>query len=152
MGTLEMAAGEAPGRRAPRPTRGMRSEPVAILELAPAPGVIASGRRWVTETARAQGAADETADLVELLASELLTNALRHGPTEGRVVVHVTRRRHLLRITVHDGGDAPPVLRPAEPSREGGRGLHLVDALATSWGVDHDYHGGKSVWFEAPLA
>lgn len=133
-------------------TRLGHGDPVAILELVPAPGVIGAGRRWVTQTAVAAGADTDTADVVELLTSELLTNAVQHGPAGGRVTVHVVRRPGALRVTVHDDGPGGPVLREADLEGESGRGLHLVHALAAAWGVEHHRHSGKSIWFETALA
>lgn len=127
-------------------------DPVAILELAPAPGVIGAGRRWVTQTAVAAGVDDDTADVVELLTSELLTNAVRHSPAGAPVTVHVGRRPGALRVTVHDAGADQPTLQDAGPEDENGRGLLLVHTLATAWGVEHHLQSGKSVWFETALA
>lgn len=152
MRMLEMAPTDiSPWHLESRVGLGVHGEPVAILELVPAPGAIGSGRRWVTETAVAQGADGDVVDLVELLASELLTNAVQHGPAQGAIVVHVVRHRGVLRVTVHDDGSERPVMRPAGPEDEGGRGLQLVDMLADSWGTDRDPTGGKAVWFEVTV-
>ncbi|MEV5762710.1 ATP-binding protein [Streptomyces tendae] len=87
---------------------------------------------------------EETA---ELLLTELVTNALRHanGSSIG-VRIHVRDDR--LEIAVNDGSPAVPVLRPAGPDDESGRGLFLVEALAESWGVSAD---GATTWCSLPL-
>ncbi|MFE4663882.1 ATP-binding protein [Streptomyces sp. NPDC056734] len=89
-------------------------------------------------------------DLVEpaeLLATELLTNALRHGtgPTvRFRMRFHDD---HLL-IEVADGSPTPPSPRHATPDDETGRGLFLVDAIADDWGVSGD---GTTTWCSLAL-
>lgn len=81
-----------------------------------------------------------------LLTTELVTNALVHGGTEVELVVEVEELR--LKVEVSDRGDGR-VLMATAPSeeREGGRGIWLVDALATVWGTRHS-PDGKTVWFE----
>ncbi|MFI9201918.1 ATP-binding protein [Streptomyces sp. NPDC053048] len=106
------------------------------------------------------------ADTAELLASELVTNALVH--TDGGAVVTARLSggaapavRGRLRVEVRDFLARPPTLRPdvtgarsgngsgpgVEATATSGRGLLLVHALADGWGVRA--HGvGKAVWFE----
>lgn len=86
-----------------------------------------------------------TADTVELLVSEIATNALVHGAGEVRVRVNVSGGT--VRVEVDDGGSALPTLREASPTAEGGRGLALVTAMSSGWGVA-PRPGGKTVWFE----
>jgi anti-sigma regulatory factor (Ser/Thr protein kinase) len=127
-------------------------EPVAILDLPATTGSVASGRRWVVDAARAQGAGDDTVDVVELLASEVLTNAVRHGSTTGTIQVHVIRHAEHLRITVRDASTCLPEVKDAQPDEVGGRGMALVEMLAAAWGVHQHGIAGKSVWFEVALA
>lgn len=110
-----------------------------------------------------QWGAPGRAETAELLASELVTNALVH--TDGGAVV--TARldggpgasvKGRLRVEVRDFLSRHPVLRPAavcawgepegaEGAATSGRGLLLVHSLADAWGVTS--HGvGKAVWFE----
>jgi len=80
-----------------------------------------------------------------LLAGELVTNAVIHGG--GRFVLNVEFRSARLRVSVADGAPQVPVVLPTSAFQEHGRGMMLVDALATQWGTDvHDV--GKTVWFE----
>ena len=94
------------------------------------------------------------ADHAGLLASELVTNAVRHGrgPLGFRVAWYPERER--LRITVWDEGrDRVPVNPgPPGPDREDGRGLPIVAAIATDWGQYGTPGEGKALWAElAPL-
>ncbi|MEU3600365.1 ATP-binding protein [Streptomyces sp. NPDC006798] len=98
-----------------------------------------------------------TADVAELLASELVTNALIH--TDHGAVVTATVGTSTLRVEVRDfveGFPEPPAVS-REPRREQdlldthGRGLALVQSLADSWGV-RTQHAGKVVWFELNAA
>jgi anti-sigma regulatory factor (Ser/Thr protein kinase) len=90
------------------------------------------------------------ADTAMLLSSELVTNAVRHAGTR----LHVELSRLPiggLRIAVSDAapGDWPRVNQPGVDD-EGGRGMWLVDKLATTWGTTTGRRG-KSVWFELLL-
>ncbi len=88
-------------------------------------------------------------DVVELLVSEVATNAMIHGAGEVRVRVTVTGE--VVRVEVDDDDPGIPVVRPPSPTAEGGRGLALVTALSRDWGtLPRD--GGKTVWFEVSPA
>jgi two-component sensor histidine kinase len=88
---------------------------------------------------------EDTLDAVALCVSELVTNALDHAvpPYELRI----GRRGTRLRVEVDDASDRPPVLRPISPTAARGRGIFLVEAVATTWGV-HPTNDGKTVWAE----
>jgi len=68
-----------------------------------------------------------------------------HARSEPRLEVHVLRR--LLRIEVYDDDPTPPRQREADVDGPGGRGLQLVDTIATRWGSE-PAGAGKVVWFE----
>jgi anti-sigma regulatory factor (Ser/Thr protein kinase) len=81
---------------------------------------------------------------VEVLISELATNVVRHART--LFTVAATWDGGTLRIEVTDGSPLTPRLQlAAHPDSEGGRGLLLVDTIATDWGVDL-YSQGKTIW------
>lgn len=96
------------------------------------------------------------AGIGELLVSELATNAVRYGQGED-FRVDLDLRPGVLRVEVHDRSRVVPVPRHASPVEVGGRGLRLVDALASTWGAE-ETEDGKVVWFtlaaedRAPLA
>ncbi|WP_025618086.1 ATP-binding protein [Salinispora cortesiana] len=93
------------------------------------------------------------ADLVAVLA-ELVGNAVRHAdPLPGRVIrvgwrLRPTPAGPRIRLQVTDGG-APvePRIRAVDPDAPDGRGLHIVAALSSRWGIDRDGLG-QSVWAE----
>jgi anti-sigma regulatory factor (Ser/Thr protein kinase) len=88
------------------------------------------------------------ADSVVLLMNELITNALQHAP--GAVRVRMLLRQGLLRCEVLDTHQTRPIPHSPGDEDEDGRGLQLVDALASRWGwVIAD--GGKVVWFDLPV-
>lgn len=90
----------------------------------------------------------ELADSAELLLSELVTNAVQaQASAAPEVGVRFVWADGRLRLEARDVSDAPPVMNDAEEDEECGRGLVLVDALASGWGVDRD-DTGKTVWAE----
>ncbi len=87
---------------------------------------------------------DALAWQVELVVTELATNAVRHARTLFTVAMTWDGRR--LRIEVSDAHPVPPERRDdLPPDATGGRGLLLVEQLADRWGYDpHDR--GKTIW------
>lgn len=84
-------------------------------------------------------------DEAQLLVSELVTNAVRHGGPPVRVRVSCDGQAGLS-VRVTDGNPHPPVRRDVSTDAEGGRGVALVDIISSRWGVDHAA-SGKTVWF-----
>lgn len=85
-------------------------------------------------------------DEAELLVSELVTNAVRHGapPITMRVECDGSKG---LRVSVTDNNPEPAQVRHAGPLDESGRGLRLVDVISDAWGVEPRTDAGKDVWF-----
>ena len=104
------------------------------------------------EFARRSGCSEHALEILDdalLLISELVTNSVRHGGPP--IVLAIECDGDGLRVLVRDGAPELPTPRVAADDDEGGRGLTLVDLIASTWGVDavHDEHGpGKQVWFE----
>ncbi len=90
-------------------------------------------------------AADELVDTVQLLVTELVTNAVVHAASAPRLEIHLGRAT--IRIAVYDDDATMPERREPDVDRPGGRGLHLLDLLATRWGSE-PHPPGKVVWFE----
>jgi anti-sigma regulatory factor (Ser/Thr protein kinase) len=82
---------------------------------------------------------------VELLTSELATNAVRYADSAFTVIVRYDGE--VVRVEVGDGSRSLPRLRSPELDDATGRGLVLVEALASAWGVIPTVEG-KRVWFE----
>jgi anti-sigma regulatory factor (Ser/Thr protein kinase) len=83
-----------------------------------------------------------------VLTSELVTNAVRHGV--GPVAVRVAWEDGEVRVEVDDHSPALPVARDVDGDALSGRGLQLVEALSSEWGVRPD-GTGKTVWFTLRL-
>ncbi len=108
----------------------------------------AAARSFVTQTvgeifsgAVPAGLCDDLA----LVVSELVTNAVRAGSPTVRVAIGEDGRRVVLRVT--DEAAGWPAERAADANDPGGRGLPLVRALSTDWGVQPQGNG-KVVWAE----
>ena len=112
-----------------------------------------TGRRWVMDVVRRSGDLDRSAaELLELLAGELLANAVIHGPAAGSIVVSASRDDGQVRVAVRDQSPELPRLTEASPTALGGRGVALVDALSSGWGVEEHAGEGKTVWFTLDLS
>lgn len=90
---------------------------------------------------------EELQDSLELLVSEVVTNAVRYAE---RPVTLRLLRTDVLRCEVGDDSPQLPRQRRARETDEGGRGLFLVNRLARRWGATR-LSSGKVVWFELPL-
>jgi anti-sigma regulatory factor (Ser/Thr protein kinase) len=111
------------------------------------PAEVRRARRLVSDHLETWGLRDLD-QVTILLVSELVTNALLHGHPPLRLVA-----RDILtgvRIEVHDNNpEGAPQKRP-DGGLQSGRGLQLVDSLATRWGW-MESGSGKCVWFEVDL-
>ena len=120
----------------------------AILTIPARPEHVATARRFVIA---ALGDDHPQADTAILLTSELVTNSLQHSASshDGAILaVGASRAAHWLRVeVVDDGAPTLPALREATTDAERGRGLTLVDTLATRWGT-HRTDTGTTTWFE----
>ena len=105
-----------------------------------------SARRFVETTLEEWDCADSL-EIVKLLVSELVTNAVLHAGSDAEVVVQLTPS--MLHIEVMDDSPVMPILREAGSSETSGRGLALVANYAAAWGTRRLAHG-KSVWFDVP--
>ena len=90
----------------------------------------------------------EHADTVELIVTELVTNAMQHGEPRGTVAVALAADAQRIRVSVIDASALRPVARQVEADETSGRGMRIVEALADRWGVDDLAGGRKEVWVE----
>ena len=88
--------------------------------------------------------ADSVGATAELLISELVSNVVRHVGSP--MTVRVSRAGSVVRVEVDDESQDVPVFTRPEGESQHGRGLLLVDALATDWG-SFARDTGKTVWF-----
>ncbi|MET9498910.1 SpoIIE family protein phosphatase [Streptomyces sp. NPDC006552] len=120
------------------------SSGVLVRRLPPERRSAPLARHFVRSALR--GVAQEAVETAELLTSELVTNAVLHARTE--VEVQVWSHDGHVRVRVSDGRpDRPLVPREARPYAATGRGLTVVEELASSHGA-HVGKGRKTVWFE----
>ncbi|GGQ33095.1 SpoIIE family protein phosphatase [Streptosporangium pseudovulgare] len=126
--------------------RRLGEEDLAQLTLDPDPRSAARARRLVRATL-SEWRLDPIADATELMISELVTNAIKHG--SGTVEVRLLRGPSLV-CEVADRSPARPVMREAGSDDDTGRGLHLINWLAHRWGT-RPTPDGKIVWVEQRL-
>ncbi|MDQ0905128.1 serine phosphatase RsbU (regulator of sigma subunit)/anti-sigma regulatory factor (Ser/Thr protein kinase) [Streptomyces canus] len=121
-------------------------ERIADWEMSADPALVgevrASAMRWLSDRGL-----DEAAFAAELILSELITNAIRHGAEPIRVRLLYGRT---LICEVSDASNTAPHLRRAASTDEGGRGLFLVAQLSQSWGTRY-LPEGKVIWAECGL-
>lgn len=94
--------------------------------------------------------ADGTRDDVVLVASELVANAVRY--CTGHLNLCIERLAACVEIIVHDDSPVLPTVREVNVTAESGRGLAIVGALCSEWGVRPVAGAGKSVWGRVPAA
>ncbi|MFF3614407.1 SpoIIE family protein phosphatase [Streptomyces sp. NPDC002580] len=122
---------------------GIAPSDVAYWFLEPEDAAPGRARRLARRALARWGMEDMT-DSVELLVSEVVTNAVRYA---SRPVTLRLLRTDVLRCEVGDDVPQLPRLRQARATDEGGRGLFLVNRLARRWGATR-LSTGKVVWFE----
>ena len=119
----------------------------AETAVTPSLSAIAPARHWARERLSESGIDDGRLDLLVLLVSELVTNAVAHADPPVVLRVHVDEER--TRVEVTDGVRDVPVVRDPPPTAFGGRGVMFVDRLASSWGTsEEEGDAAKAVWFE----
>ncbi|MFI6450371.1 ATP-binding protein [Streptosporangium amethystogenes] len=127
-------------------------ETLGQVELPAEVASVPKARHYVRELLA--GSAHARTDDALLLVSELVTNAVCHSDSGrvpgGRVTVAVARHHGTLHCDVIDAGSAghvPRLRTEADVDSGGGRGLLLVQALATAWGWN-ETATGRVVWFQ----
>jgi anti-sigma regulatory factor (Ser/Thr protein kinase) len=116
----------------------------AAAGFSASPSAAAHARHFAAAVVRGWGLPD-TVDTLELLVSELVTNAVRHAGTPGEV--HIAELVDRVRVDVTDASPIAPTQPHIDLTETSGRGLLLVRELSDAWGIDLRNHG-KAVWFE----
>jgi anti-sigma regulatory factor (Ser/Thr protein kinase) len=129
----------------------------ATFVLPPSAESVHSSRSFAMGTLSGWGL-PELRENMELIVSELATNALRHGLCLGsparperdqriaEIRLSLIRRGHLVTCAIADPGSTGPVLRHPGPLEPGGLGLHIVESLSARWGWSPLPPFGKIVW------
>nr|WP_229691213.1 ATP-binding protein [Sphaerisporangium melleum] len=127
----------------------------ATFVLPPRPESVHSARSFSAGSLTGWGMRDLVQDM-ELVVSELATNALRHGlllePGAGRpapsdpIRMSMIRMDSLVSCVFADPGSAAPVMRDPSPLEIGGMGLHIVESMSLRWGWNPLLPSGKVVW------
>nr|WP_322734604.1 SpoIIE family protein phosphatase [Streptomyces chromofuscus] len=127
-------------------TRAFSPDQVATLDVPPDFAMVEQARKWTAQRL-AEWDLTPLEFVLELVVSELVTNAIRYGAPP--IQLRLIRDRTLI-CEVSDCSSTAPHLRRARLFDEGGRGLLPVAQLMQGWGTRHTPHG-KSIWCEHAL-
>jgi DNA-binding NarL/FixJ family response regulator len=116
-------------------------------QLAPAVTSPGDARRLASRTIERWGR-DDLQETVRLLVSEVVTNAIQHGEGDIEMAIRLTDAG--VRVEVHDTSAVLPAVAHRGIEAPTGRGLAIVETLASRWGA-RTCEVGKSVWFEVGL-
>ena len=125
----------------------------ATLDLVPGLGAPHTARAFTGETLAAWDVRPPDVEAVQLVVSELVTNALIHAPESQAITLQLLADDACVQVRVSDEGLNSPERRNApDPGSgiENGRGIWIVDAFTDHWGTESGEHGGKTVWCEVP--
>jgi hypothetical protein len=111
----------------------------------PDPAILAPARSFAVDRLHTLGLSGLRDD-VELLLTEVITNAIIHAGTEFEVRVEASGPG--VRVEVIDGNPTLPAAGTLTAAALSGRGLTLVQSISTRWGAHRNTGGGKTVWFE----
>jgi anti-sigma regulatory factor (Ser/Thr protein kinase) len=116
------------------------------LTLDPSPQSVPAARAWARDLAETWDLGDLDWTLLQLL-SELVTNSVLHARTGSVVRIEQEIETAAVRCGVTDFNSARPRHRVHTSQATTGRGLHMLEQLSSSWGVE-PAPTGKTVWFE----
>jgi anti-sigma regulatory factor (Ser/Thr protein kinase) len=126
----------------------MAAEPTLVetqLTLPPEAGSVPSARHHARQVLKRWSLAERHRQVVELLVSELVTNAVVHARCPLALSVRYDGRS--VRVDVSDSSPSWPIARRVPPNAPSGRGLQIVERLSDRHGV-RPTGRGKAVWFE----
>lgn len=141
---------------APQPDRSLRAAPASgrtadasrTVRVPWRTSSVAQVRRAIVEDLEQRDVSALVVDEAEIVASELVSNAIRHARplADGTLRVHWKVKAGVVEVEVTDGGsDTTPRPAPRTVWASSGRGLRIVRSLAHEWGVAEDRHG-STVW------
>jgi anti-sigma regulatory factor (Ser/Thr protein kinase) len=134
-----------PHAGSPQPSGGRTRAIDDRIELPALPESVARARAFVRDVLR-RGRFTGDLRAVQLLASELVSNAIIHVGAPFEMVVDSSGGS--VRVDVIDArGEGFPRLQKPDPHEIGGRGLQMVDRVATRWGVVEGPEDRRTVWF-----
>jgi len=135
--------------RTPMPSTALQADIMIALVLASDPGQVGITRCLVRAALEYRGLGHYAPE-AEIIASELVTNAIQHArstdPADkiGVTLMRVCDRK-AISVVVTDSSPLPPVRHETTTASEQGRGLQIVEALSAHWGWNHE-QGGKAVY------
>jgi anti-sigma regulatory factor (Ser/Thr protein kinase) len=131
------------------PGTAIEADIMIAYVLASDPGQVGMTRRLIRVALEYRGLGYYAPE-AEIIASELVTNALQHASgadPDAKIGVTLMRvwDREAICVVVTDSSPVPPVKRETTTRSEHGRGLQIVEALSVHWGWNHE-RGGKAVY------
>jgi anti-sigma regulatory factor (Ser/Thr protein kinase) len=122
----------------------------ATLKLHPARRAPRLARTFAADTLEAWTIRAEDVEAVQLVVSELVTNAVLHASESPTITLDLFMTGSAIRVMVSDQSPRQPEQRrhPTPWSAESGWGVELIDTLADRWGTEPYPPGGKTVWCE----
>jgi anti-sigma regulatory factor (Ser/Thr protein kinase) len=132
------------------PKTAIHADIMIALVLASDPGQVGMARCLVRAALEYRGLGHYASE-AEIIASELVTNAIQHAssadPVADKIGVTLVRvwDGEAISVVVTDPSPAPPVKRETTAGSERGRGLQIVEALSAHWGWNHEQRG-KAVY------
>jgi anti-sigma regulatory factor (Ser/Thr protein kinase) len=134
----------------PSRTRNAAVDSHVTLNLVPSQRAPRLARAFAADALESWAAPVEKVDAVQLVVSELVTNAVVHAPESPSITLELFRTQEAVRVLVSDASPQEPERRegPAPWSAGSGRGVALVDSIADRWGTERRSPRGKTVWCE----
>lgn len=122
------------------------------VDLPGSPSIVPLARQWVREILRDW---PDLADDMALIASEFVTNCVRHSTAAAGEIVRlrITRSDNMWRLEVEDGGErtGPETCWTKAEAADFGRGLQIVAEVADVMGDETAEQGGRLAWAELKI-